>query len=526
MAINILNASDYIPQFGETKFTDFLTNKNNRVFAIQDRTKEDFKSYCKVFEENGFAKREYRKHGSFYFAAFEGESTSIFAVYYGDLKELNITVENESKYFTYSDTLESKKVSTQVTQIKLEDYGMSYVIRLSDGRFIVIDGGNRYEPHADSLYKQLKASSPDEKPVIAAWIITHPDCDHYHCFIVFNDKYGDEVILQKVMFNFPEHNDFKLYHDLEKQGAWGPDCERLLDMYAKIEKSGAEVYTPHTGQIYEVGNASLEILNCIGDVVHNTYWKNKNEPCLVIRMEVEGQTILWMGDASCHYSRLYEKFGAYLKSDILQIPHHGFGSLGDDAEIACYNEISPSVCFLPASDYVCYHRTSAYRPSTNYIITKMDVDEIITGDSGKTITLPYTAPKSAKKDYQEKYACGIMDNGAHAWTFTGLNSGNKDDFTFTFLNAINRNATIEINIYFKGHNDIDRIKSSIPPSLSDLCIIDKEQVEGEWLFHNPNSLGKIQIPENTDFAVRFISDIPIVVSHKNHSATYNTSYVK
>lgn len=521
MIIDINNAEKFIPQFGETNYTNFLTNKNNRVFAIQGSELESFDKYCNYFEEQGFAEREFRQHGNFYFAAFEKDSTGIFVIYYENLKEINITVENNCKYFSYSDIMRNNSVSTQVTQIQLEDYGMSYVIRLSDGRFIVIDGGKRYEPHVDSLFGFLKESSDDEKPVIAAWILTHPDCDHYHCFIAFCEKYNDDVIIEKVMFNFPEHDDYKLYHDLEKEG----DYKTIPEMYEQIKRTGAEVFTPHTGQVYEIGNASCEFLNCIGDVVHYTYWKNKNEPCLVVRMEIEGQTILWMGDVSCKYSRLYEKFGAYLKSDILQITHHGFGSLGDEEEIACYNEINPSVCFLPVADYVCYHRTSAYRPSTNYIITKMDVDEIITGDNQKTITLPYTAPKTAKKAYQEKYANGVMDNGAHSWYFTGLNTSNKDDFTFTFLNPIGQNANVEINIYFNGSKDIERIKAVIPCSLNDICITDQEKVDGDWLYHNPNSLSKIEIPENTTFAVRFISDIPIVVSHKDHSAAYHSNHI-
>ena len=44
----------------------------------------------KLFEEKGFVKREYRSHGSFHFTAFEGENTGIFAIFYGDVKEINI----------------------------------------------------------------------------------------------------------------------------------------------------------------------------------------------------------------------------------------------------------------------------------------------------------------------------------------------------------------------------------------------------------------------------------------------------
>jgi hypothetical protein len=34
------------------------------------------------------------------------------------------------------------------------------------------------------------------------------------------------------------------------------------------------------------------------------------------------------------------------------------------------------------------------------------------------------------------------------------------------------------------------------------------------------SLKKRGIPENAEFAIRFISDVPIVVAHKKYSATY------
>lgn len=64
---------------------------------------------------------------------------------------------------------------------------MSYVIRLTDGRFIVIDGGREFEPDSERLYQCLKNGSSGQNPVIAAWIMTHPHSDHFHCFIEFMD---------------------------------------------------------------------------------------------------------------------------------------------------------------------------------------------------------------------------------------------------------------------------------------------------------------------------------------------------
>ena len=523
--IDINNANKFIPHFGEKDFSDIFTNKNNRVFNISDCSFESFENYCKLFEEKGFIKREYRNHGEFHFAAFEGGSTGIFVIFHGNLKEINITVENESKYFEYSDILHDKKVSSQLTQLTLEVYGMSYVIRLSDGRFIIIDGGDYFEPHWEKLFKHLKDSSPDDKPVIAAWIITHPDSDHYHCFIGFCEHYASDVILQKVMFNFPEHNAFDLFPGMQVCRRKGADYEMIPYMYKVLSEIGVPIYTPHTGQVYEIGNASLEFLNCIGDIIHCTEYNNKNETCLVIRMEIEGQTILWLADSSCKYSRYYEKYGEFLKADILQLPHHGYGFLGYEEEIKCYNTIKPSVCFVSVADYH-YKQVAAFRKSTNYAITKLGVDEIITGNNGKTLTLPYKAPKTAKEEYKQQYTEAVMNNGAHCWYFTGLNSANKDDFVFSFINLAVQDAEMEINIYFKDSNDIERIKASVPTSLSELCIIDKEKVDGNWPYFNPNSLNKIEIPESTEFAVRFISDIPLVIFHKDHKDTYHTSYVK
>ena len=53
-----------------------------------------------------------------------------------------------------------------------------------------------------------------------------------------------------------------------------------------------------------------------------------------------------------------------------------------------------------------------------------------------------------------------------------------------------------------------------------LCIIDPEQVETETEYFNPNSLETVGVPENAPFGVRFISDSPLVISHKDHPAAY------
>ena len=114
-----------------------------------------------------------------------------------------------TSYFSYTDRFRGDMMAPQITQVHLEDFGLSYVIRLSDGRFIIFDGGWNFEPDRNRLFECLKAGSPDEKPVIAAWILTHPHGDHYLCFLGFMEQYGDQVVIEKFLFNFPEFDDIE-----------------------------------------------------------------------------------------------------------------------------------------------------------------------------------------------------------------------------------------------------------------------------------------------------------------------------
>lgn len=66
---------------------------------------------------------------------------------------------------------------------------MSYVIRLADGTFIVVDGGYATNREADGLYELLMANTADGKqPVISAWFITHLHYDHYGCLKKFTEN--------------------------------------------------------------------------------------------------------------------------------------------------------------------------------------------------------------------------------------------------------------------------------------------------------------------------------------------------
>ena len=215
-----------------------------------------------------------------------------------------------------------------------------------------------------------------------------------------------------------------------------------------------------------------------------------------------------------------EEDGKY-KADILQIAHHGFPAGDNDAQIDTNKVINPSVCLLPVSDYNAYTAFDNFVKSSRFIFENLGVDEVIAGTPQRTITLPYTAPEYGKKELEKKYLSGLDNNGSRTWIFSGLNTANKEDFVYTILNT-GLGTEVLIEMFFENSSDrIGCIKTELPgKTIKTICITDKNDVITDYKFFNWEELDKKGVPENSPFAVRFIANEPIVVSNKNHKATY------
>lgn len=508
-----------IPAFEEQNFTDHTPHDGYRVITVFDATEEAFIAYCKLFEENGYVKKE----GRCRYAAFQNNSNAIFLNFYRSVGELRIVMEENCNYFSFADVTTDALVSPQITQVHLEDFGMSYCVRLSDGRFIIFDGGRDFPPDADELYRVLQAGTPHPKPIIAAWIMTHPHSDHVPCIHPFMEQHGDEVIIQKFLYNFPRPAD---YVDPEK-----PKEEKTLYEFtdkalvepfeAVVKDLGVPVYTPHTGQIYRIGDAVCEVLASLDDSVHIS---NKINPTsLILRMELGGQIILWAADGSFSDVKLVERYGEYLKADILQVPHHGFTSGTDEAQKRGYDIIRPHTCLLPVSDYNAYCVFCAHKQGTKHLMTNVDVQEMITGDTTRTLTLPYTPSPYGAREMERKYREGQASAGAKTWIFAELSTAQPDDFVYTLLNTTHAPAQVTFELFFDSKKKaIRHIKTTIPPmTFRHFSVIDEQEVESETVYYNPWSLATRGIPENEPFVLRIMSDTPIIVSHKEHRDTYH-----
>lgn len=517
-----------LPAFGEQNYCDNYTNKKNRVVKIWDGDEKSFGAYCDMLENLGAVHKESRVLEDRKYAAYQYENYGVFLNYFKNINELTVVVEEDCNYFNYNNKSLEKKVSPQVTQVHLEDFGSSHTIRLSDGRFIVIDGGWNFRPDAEELMRVLKEGSPFEKPVIAAWIMTHAHMDHYRCFNTFCELFNGEFVVEKYMLNFPDPEDvpegfkkgnphIKDEYDYDNTS----ECFHMNIMFDNFEKLGAEYFVLHTGQVYDIGDSKIEMLACLDDTVNEM--ENTNSRSIIFKMWLGGQTIMWTGDANFSDARLPEKYTNYLKSDILQVPHHGFGCGSFEAQIAGYDYINPSVCILPVLDYNAFTSIGTYKEGTRYLMTSVGIDELITGDVTTTITLPYSAPSYKKDELKRKYLRGLNNAGSTCWIFTDLNTANKGDFEYTLLDG---RAPIYVELIFEDVlKNVGWIKIKKTGGYRFVNIIDEKDVEKNPNFFSWVSLEKKGIPENANFAVRFLSDEPFVVSHKTHIPAYKSDNV-
>ena len=221
--------------------------------------------------------------------------------------------------------------------------GMSFVYRLSDGSFMIIDGGFPNEGNADRLFNVLKKQANGGDIVIAAWIFTHDHEDHVGLFKTFSDKYHDQITIEKFLFNFPS----------SEQSTEGKASTYVTPIIAKYYKS-AEVHKPHTGYVYYIRNATVTILFALdayeplalsGTMENTTLSCNYNCSSMIFQVAVNGVSTMFLGDCQdAEREALKDTYSENVfKSDIVQVAHHGIWGCGKGV----YEDIGATYTVVP-----------------------------------------------------------------------------------------------------------------------------------------------------------------------------------
>ena len=292
--------------------------------------------------------------------------------------------------------------------------GMGYLIRLTNGEFIVIDGGYRSKTAADTLLALLTANNVNPgKPVVAAWFLTHMHDDHYGVLDRFaSEGHGSRVTVKGIYANLPEST----------IGDIGTSQHDTV-MTAVSRYPGAVLYTVHSGMTIGFADATATILCTYEDVKQSYYngslqsntWYDGNDTSTVVRFDVTDRSgahvtkFMVMGDASNGAGNAleYTYTAASLRADMVQLEHHGMNANAAATSVSLYSTIAAPVVFFPA-DVLIYNNVSprtakAYDADNTFynlyrshsrdvnVWIKNNATEIIPAWDNVCLTLPYTA---------------------------------------------------------------------------------------------------------------------------------------
>ncbi len=211
---------------------------------------------------------------------------------------------------------------------------MCYTLTSENG-LVIIDGGFGYEvPRLREIIARYGNS-------VEAWILTHYHPDHITAFLdIYEDPRGG--VIHHVYA--PEPADMDLMKEL---ASW--DDFSALERFEKLEVDELEYL--HTGDQVNLLGLRMNVLSAYEKGMENYTDDLMNDGSVMFRLEGEEDSFLFCADVGIGLSDLLvQKYGETLKSDYVQMGHHGFGGLGEDF----YRLTAPKAAFFDAPDWLVH----------------------------------------------------------------------------------------------------------------------------------------------------------------------------
>ena len=408
------------------------------VYTGDGVTMGAYTSYCDALEAAGFKTiaAETQWEGSAFRTYFNEETGVTLHVYYAaythakeqevkdSLKSIRV-IASSTEYVTLPDAEMLNpnqeytwRTSPMITQSSLDgasDGGMSYIVTLADGSFVLFDGGYKFANSAKELWQMLtelyrkthnNADPSSGDPIhIRAWVMTHEHQDHFGTFREFVKGYGQDKALkfERLLFNTTSASQQYNCHNPEST------VRDNFDTLKSQVKDGLDIIKIHTGQVFYFANMKMEVLYTHEDAYPKglEYFNNSTSVVRTTMTALAGaedeavSTCIWLGDAERIVSRrLRSMYGntALLQAEHVQVAHHGHAGV----EIELYRIISPSVLWWPTrfSAYAdrisnANHKVWYYRVNYELAYNVASVKTILVADTYNTTMII----KGSENDY-------------------------------------------------------------------------------------------------------------------------------
>ena len=221
------------------------------------------------------------------------------------------------------------------------DCGMTYLIRLGDGRFAVIDGGMAEEGETEQLLELMREQNvAGGRPRIAVWFFTHAHIDHFNGFVKMMREYGEQVQLECLAYSWVRQDMAKGFSRLEEFE------ETVTALLASENPPG--IIRPRSGQRFVYPGVTFDVMFTCEDL-YPEQMPNLNNSSLVMRMTACGQRVFWLADmqeqVAGYLAKKYPKDSFSCK--ILQVAHHGYWGASEEL----YEMMDPEILFWPCPGF-------------------------------------------------------------------------------------------------------------------------------------------------------------------------------
>ena len=351
----------------ETSYQNYCNKLLEAGYTVVTQNEVEGSKFCTLVNENAevslYVAYNAYAHAAEYEHAFQ-KALRVISAPLADAALPDAALLNANPVYT-------KVTESSVTAIETPGVpsanGMSYIVTLEDGRFIVLDGGcvsegdgtqapNRSDEKLwqalvnlhEKAHPQKGSVSADNPVHIAAWIITHSHWDHFGTFrSVMQSNKTQQMKIDYILGNYPSESEIS-YESDELQ-----IMPALIAQHCGTGEGETKFVQVHTGHKYYLANVELEALVTHEDVNPKRI-DTSNDTCTVFRFTISNKeapaakptTIIFTGDANRHQSRfMCATFGNYLQSDMVQVAHHG--AVGCESDF--YDTVAPTVLWWPVA---------------------------------------------------------------------------------------------------------------------------------------------------------------------------------
>ena len=344
-----------LPDFIGSGFGEFDAGDGSELLVYKDVSKAAHDDFINGFEALGYELYTTNEIGNNLFYTYHNDESIINVMYLPNIEQTRVVI--DTKEFTSLAGLESENIYEEgssemsFTQLGLEhpkagncQNGMGYILKLSDGSFVIVDGGHTRdmsyaESAGDYLLDSLKVLADDPNDIrVHTWFLSHIHNDHIGAFYDIARDTPDSIKVERLVYNAP--------NDTQLAGVSGGNLDDKVENAAKMFGIKT-VVKGHPGQVFYANEATFTIYGSL-DLVEPITIDNINESSMVMKMEFMGKTMIFLGD--CHPNAslaLTNAYGDDLKSNFIQLSHHGYA---DGATLLLNETIRAEASFWPVGN--------------------------------------------------------------------------------------------------------------------------------------------------------------------------------